>query len=70
MERVFEPLSRLIPKSPNEVGATARKFMMAGYRNKSAVTIFFRDQDVLDPLCSARLDAFWVLCSPCRQKTW
>jgi tight adherence protein C len=41
MERVFEPLSRLIPKSPNEVGSTAKKLMMAGYRNKSAVTIFF-----------------------------
>jgi tight adherence protein C len=39
--RVFEPLSRLIPKSSNEVGATAQKLMRAGYRNKSAVTIFF-----------------------------
>ena len=41
VERVFEPLSRLIPKSPSEVSATRRKLMRAGYRNKSAITIFF-----------------------------
>ena len=41
LERVFQPLSRLIPKSPKEVGTTAQKLMRAGYRNKSAVTIFF-----------------------------
>ena len=41
VERVFEPLSRLIPKSPKEVGATAQKLMRAGYRDKAAVTIFF-----------------------------
>jgi tight adherence protein C len=41
IERVFEPLSRLIPKSPKEVGATAKKLMRAGYRNRSAVSIFF-----------------------------
>jgi len=40
-EKIFEPLSRLIPKSPKEVGTTAQKLMRAGYRNKSAVTIFF-----------------------------
>jgi tight adherence protein C len=40
-EKVFEPLSRLIPKSPKEVGNTAQKLMRAGYRNRSAVTIFF-----------------------------
>jgi tight adherence protein C len=41
IERVFQPLSKLIPKSPSEVGATTRKLMQAGYRNKSAVTIFY-----------------------------
>lgn len=41
IERFFEPLSKLMPKSPNEVGSTAKKLMRAGYRNKSAVTIFF-----------------------------
>ena len=41
VERVFEPLSKLMPKSPNEVGSTAKKLMRAGYRNKSAVTIFY-----------------------------
>jgi tight adherence protein C len=41
VERVFEPLSKLIPKSPKEVGATAKKLMRAGYRNRSAVTVFF-----------------------------
>ena len=41
IEKVLEPLSRLIPKSPNEVGRTAQKLIKAGYRNRSAVTIFF-----------------------------
>lgn len=41
VEKVFQPLSRLIPKSPSEVSATSRKLMQAGYRNKSAVTIFY-----------------------------
>jgi len=41
VEKVFEPLSRLIPKSPKEVGSIAQKLMRAGYRNRSAVTIFF-----------------------------
>jgi tight adherence protein C len=41
VEKVFEPLSRLIPKSPKEVGRTSQKLMRAGYRNRSAVTIFF-----------------------------
>jgi len=41
IERVFQPLSKLMPKSPNEVGATTRKLMQAGYRHKSAVTIFY-----------------------------
>ena len=41
IERVFQPLSKLMPKSPSEVGATTRKLMQAGYRHKSAVTIFY-----------------------------
>jgi tight adherence protein C len=41
IEKIFEPLSKLIPKSPKEVGATAKKLMRAGYRNRSAVSIFF-----------------------------
>lgn len=41
IEKVLEPLSRLIPKSPKEVGRTSQKLMRAGYRNRSAVTIFF-----------------------------
>jgi tight adherence protein C len=41
VERVFEPLSKLMPKSPNEVGNTAKKLMRAGYRSRSAVTIFY-----------------------------
>jgi tight adherence protein C len=41
VEKVFQPLSRLIPKSPKEVSATSRKLMQAGYRDKSAVTIFY-----------------------------
>jgi tight adherence protein C len=41
VERVLEPLSRLIPKSPKEIGSTAQKLMRAGYRSRSAVTIFF-----------------------------
>jgi tight adherence protein C len=41
IERVFQPLSRLMPKSPSEVGATTRKLMQAGYRHKSAVTVFY-----------------------------
>lgn len=41
VERVFQPLSRLMPKSPNEVSSTTRKLMQAGFRNKSAVTIFY-----------------------------
>src|SRR5262245_58650878 len=41
IERVFQPLSKLMPRSPNEVGATIRKLMQAGYRHKSAVTIFY-----------------------------
>jgi len=40
-ERVFEPLSKLIPKSPSEIGATAKKLMKAGYRGRSAMTVFF-----------------------------
>lgn len=40
-ERVFEPLSKLIPKSSNEVGKTAKKLMRAGYRSRSATTIFY-----------------------------
>jgi tight adherence protein C len=41
IEKVFEPLSRLIPKSSGEVSATRKKLMRAGYRNKSAITIFY-----------------------------
>lgn|SRR5262245_1563737 len=41
VERVFQPLSKLMPKSPGEVSSTTRKLMQAGYRNKSAVTIFY-----------------------------
>ena len=41
IERVFQPLSRLMPRSPSEVGSTTRKLMQAGYRHKSAVTIFY-----------------------------
>jgi tight adherence protein C len=41
VEKVFQPLSRLIPKSPNEVSSTTRKLMQAGYRNRSAITIFY-----------------------------
>ena len=41
VERVFQPLSKLMPKSPSEVSATTRKLMQAGYRHKSAVTIFY-----------------------------
>jgi tight adherence protein C len=41
IEKVFEPLSKLIPKSPGEVSATRKKLMRAGYRNKSAITIFY-----------------------------
>jgi tight adherence protein C len=41
VEKVFQPLSRLIPKSPSEVSSTSRKLMQAGYRDKSAVTIFY-----------------------------
>src|SRR5512139_66295 len=41
VERVFEPLSKLLPKSPSEMGATRKKLMRAGYRNKSAVSIFY-----------------------------
>ena len=41
VERVFEPLSKLMPKSVGEVSATTRKLMQAGYRHKSAVTIFY-----------------------------
>ena len=41
VERVFEPLSKLMPKSPNEVGSTTKKLMRAGYKNKSAITIFY-----------------------------
>ncbi len=47
VERVLEPLSRWIPKSPSEVGANAKKLMRAGYRNRSAVTIFFGIKMVL-----------------------
>lgn len=41
IEKVFEPLSKLIPKSPGEVSSTRKKLMRAGYRNKSAITIFY-----------------------------
>jgi tight adherence protein C len=41
IERVFEPLSKLMPKSPSEVGNTAKKLMRAGYRSRGAVTIFY-----------------------------
>ena len=41
VEKVFEPLSNLVPKSPQEVSATAKKLMSAGFRSSSAVTIFF-----------------------------
>jgi tight adherence protein C len=41
MERVFQPLSRLMPKSPSELSATTRKLMQAGYRNRSSVTVFY-----------------------------
>ncbi len=40
-ERVFEPLSKLIPKSSKEVGNTAKKLIQAGYRSRSAATIFY-----------------------------
>jgi tight adherence protein C len=40
-ERVFEPLSKLMPKSPNEVSNTTKKLMRAGYRSRSATTIFY-----------------------------
>ena len=41
LEKVFQPLSKLMPKSPKEVGATTRKLIQAGYRHKSAITIFY-----------------------------
>ena len=41
IEKIFEPLSKLIPKSPKDTGATAKKLMRAGYRNRSAITVFF-----------------------------
>jgi len=41
MGRMFEPISRLIPKSLKEVGATRKKLMAAGYKRSSAVHIFF-----------------------------
>ena len=41
VQRVFEPLSKLLPKSPSELGATRKKLMRAGYRNNSAVSIFY-----------------------------
>ncbi|MEW5979823.1 MAG: type II secretion system F family protein [Acidobacteriota bacterium] len=47
VEKVFEPLSKLLPKSPDEVGATAKKLMRAGYKSKSAVTIFYGIKVVL-----------------------
>ena len=41
VERVFETLGKMIPKSPSELSATQKKLMRAGYRNKSASTIFY-----------------------------
>jgi tight adherence protein C len=41
IEKVFQPLSKLMPRSPSEASATIRKLMQAGYRHKSAVTIFY-----------------------------
>jgi tight adherence protein C len=41
VQKVFEPLSKLIPKFFKEAGATAKKLMMAGYRSPSAVSVFF-----------------------------
>lgn len=40
-EKIFDPISKLMPKSPSEVGATSKKLMKAGYKRKSAVQIFF-----------------------------
>jgi tight adherence protein C len=40
-DRVFDPLSKLIPKSPKEAGATRKKLMQAGYKGRSALSIFY-----------------------------
>jgi tight adherence protein C len=40
-EKVFEPIGKLLPKSAQEVGATSKKLMQAGYKSKTAAPIFF-----------------------------
>lgn len=40
-ERVMEPLSKVLPKSPDEVSTTRQWLMQAGYRETKHVTFYF-----------------------------
>jgi tight adherence protein C len=47
VERFFEPISKLIPKSPHEVGTTRKKLYSAGFTSGSAATVFFGIKAIL-----------------------
>ncbi len=47
IERLLDPINKLIPKSPKEVGASRKKLMQAGYKQRSALSIFLSSKLLL-----------------------
>jgi tight adherence protein C len=41
LRALFEPLQRVLPKSPNEVSVLQQRLIRAGYRNDWAVSVFY-----------------------------
>jgi tight adherence protein C len=50
LKAVIQPFEKVLPKSPKEVSVTEQRLMRAGYRDDSAVRIFYGTK-VLVPIC-------------------